>query len=123
MVRQLELLRRRPRAMRYDGQQPEAVLSAMFIGWHALGWQCSSLVTIASQQTRQSGHVRHAPRVSFLSARGRDLLIDQVVDRGGPDLVEGAALRPRAGLAADCSSRRRERRAELHKRRQWRSML
>ena len=118
MVRQLELLRRRPRAMRYDGQQPEAVLSAVLMGWHTLGWQCLGLVTIDSHQTRQSGHVRHAPRGSFLSARGRDLLIDQVVDRGGSDIVEGAALRPRAGLAADCSMRRRERRGGLHKRRQ-----
>ena len=110
-------------ATRSDAELPQFVRAIALLCSVVLDWQCRSLTMLGSHRSRSCIHCSSLPHDSFSSARVLLMTVDQIVDRGHLELVQGAGHHARAVRAADSRGRRHAKRRSRRNRRRWRSTI
>ena len=110
-------------ATRSDAELPQFVRAIALLCSVVLGWQCRSLNMLSSHRSRSCIHCSSLPHDSFSSAHVLLMTVDQIVDRGHLELVQGAGHHARAVRAADSRGRRHAKRRSRRNRRRWRSTI
>ena len=110
-------------ATRSDAELPQFVRAIALLCSVVLGWQCRSLTMLSSHRSRSCIRCSSLPHDSFSSARVLLMTVDQIVDRGHLELVQGAGHHARAVRAADSRGRRHAKRRSRRNRRRWRSTI
>ena len=110
-------------ATRSDAELPQFVRAIALLCSVVLGWQCRSLTMLSSHRSRSCIHCSSLPHDSFSSALVLLMTVDQIVDRGHLELVQGAGHHARAVRAADSRGRRHAKRRSRRNRRRWRSTI
>ena len=110
-------------ATRSDAELPQFVREIALLCSVVLGWQCHNLTMLGSHRSRSCIPCSSLPHDSFCSARVLLMTVDQIVDRGHLELVQGAGHHARAVRAADSRGRRHAKRRSRRNRRRWRSTI